>query len=302
MLSIIICSRTNSLPSSFSKNIQSTVGIPYELILIDNSNNQYSIFSAYNEGIKQSKHPYLCFVHDDVRFHTSDWGEKIISHLQKPNVGLIGVAGGDMVGQVPSYWYALNRSINIIQSDKTRIIPTHHLYEPEDYQECSRSVVLLDGVFLCAKKQIFDRISFDETIGGFHAYDLDISLQSYFAGFKNYVIYDVLLEHLSLGVAGQAYYLNTIKVHKKWEKKLPVFEQSISENEIKRTRLSLEEKKLERLKKKMIRSHFSISYTAEIANEYAKLIGSKRINRIKILLKIHLFLIKIVSKIRGKIK
>jgi len=51
MISIIICSRTASISDELTQNINQTIGIPYELVIIDNSDNLYSIFSAYNEGV-----------------------------------------------------------------------------------------------------------------------------------------------------------------------------------------------------------------------------------------------------------
>ena len=70
MISIIICSRTQAISKDLSENVQNTVGCDHELVIIDNSENQYSIFEAYNLGIKQSKGEYLCFAHDDILFHT----------------------------------------------------------------------------------------------------------------------------------------------------------------------------------------------------------------------------------------
>jgi hypothetical protein len=44
------------------------------LIVIDNSENAYSILEAYNLGIEISKGDFLCLIHDDVLFHTKNWG------------------------------------------------------------------------------------------------------------------------------------------------------------------------------------------------------------------------------------
>ena len=65
MISIIICSRTATISKKLSANIAETISCDYELVIVDNSENKYSIFNAYNIGIKRSKGKYLCFVHDD---------------------------------------------------------------------------------------------------------------------------------------------------------------------------------------------------------------------------------------------
>ena len=52
MISIIICSRFQSISKKLKDNIENTVGVVHEIICIDNSKSQYDIFSAYNEGVK----------------------------------------------------------------------------------------------------------------------------------------------------------------------------------------------------------------------------------------------------------
>jgi glycosyltransferase involved in cell wall biosynthesis len=72
MISIIICSRNLGIDPKLSTNITSTIGCEYELIVIDNSQNKYSIFQAYNIGIEKSTSEIICFVHEDVLFHSKD--------------------------------------------------------------------------------------------------------------------------------------------------------------------------------------------------------------------------------------
>ena len=91
MLSLIICSRTKDLPLILKENIESTIGTEYELVVIDNSKNQYSIFSAYNEGVRRSKGDLLCFMHDDIMYDAVGWGNNVVRHFDDPNTGLIGV-------------------------------------------------------------------------------------------------------------------------------------------------------------------------------------------------------------------
>lgn len=119
MLSIIVCSRNQTLPKEFTENVSTTVGVEYEIVAIDNSQNNYSIFSAYNLGFSKCKYPYLCFVHEDVQFHTQNWGEKIIAHLQEANTGILGLAGSDLVTRVPGACSGKTSCANLIQSDKS---------------------------------------------------------------------------------------------------------------------------------------------------------------------------------------
>ena len=131
MLSIVVCSRNSYLPEDFVENITKTIGVPFEFIHVDNSANKHTIFSAYNFGYERSNYPYLCFVHEDVLFHTSNWGEKIIAHLQDDKTGIIGVAGSDLLPRVPTSWATL-KSVghNIIQSDRSGKLATEHIFKP----------------------------------------------------------------------------------------------------------------------------------------------------------------------------
>ena len=77
MLSLIICSRTPKISEELEKNIADTIGCEYELVVIDNSLNKYSIFSAYNEGVKRSIGDILCFMHEDILYKTINWGQQV---------------------------------------------------------------------------------------------------------------------------------------------------------------------------------------------------------------------------------
>jgi len=119
MLSIIICSKNPLINPELEKNIRETAGIDYELITIDNSRNEFSLFSAYNFGISKSIYPNICFVHDDVLFKTKNWGALVCQHLNDNNVGIIGIAGGDLVTKIPAPWSVSGIAKNFIQSDNS---------------------------------------------------------------------------------------------------------------------------------------------------------------------------------------
>jgi len=292
MISIIVCSRNKTLPKHFIDNIKETVGIDYEIICIDNSESRYSIFSAYNNGITKSKYPYLCFVHEDVLFHSKNWGVKVIDHLQQPKTGIIGLAGGDLVTRIPASWSTLiSMSENIIKSDKTGKKPTVIARNPTDYNKSRRSAILLDGVFMCMRRKLFDQIQFDEKFSGFHGYDFDISIQSTLAGFNNYVIYDVDLEHFSRGKTDGTYFRNLIAVFKKWEKYLPLTGKNISPEDSHKI-AEIEKRKLLQLTKKMVRKGFSMKEIIEKTTYYADLISYLKAARN---LKIRIFFIRLFN-------
>jgi hypothetical protein len=222
MISIIICLRTPTITDALEANIREKIGVPYEIIGIDNSSNSYSIFEAYNEGVARSSYDILCFMHEDIIFHTSDWGQKIANHLSKPDVGIIGICGGSTLSKVPASWSLYDQKKFILQSSapggKSVFHNTGH-----NKKSTSTPVMVLDGVFLCANRSLFQKIKFDDnTFSGFHSYDLDICAQAYHAGYKNYAINDVLIQHFSNGHHNKQWVINSMKLSDKWGPFLPL--------------------------------------------------------------------------------
>ena len=237
MLSLIICSRHSDISDKLKDNIQKTIIAEYELIVIDNSKNKYSIFSAYNEGVKKAKFPFLCFMHEDILFHTKDWGVNVINHFENQKVGLIGVAGGHFLPKCPSSWNTTNIcSFNIIQHvNDGGNYKTEH-WEKNNYMKNSKTMeaVVVDGVWFCIRKSLFKLISFDEnTFKGFHCYDLDICLQVREKESSVKVVSDILLEHFSMGSLNNDWISNSLILYNKWKDYLPqIAGVSLSEAEI----------------------------------------------------------------------
>jgi GT2 family glycosyltransferase len=219
MISIIICSRTASISDELTQNIDQTIGIPYELVIIDNSNNFYSIFSAYNEGVKRSKYEVLCFMHDDIIFKTKDWGMKVMNRFNSPKLGAIGVAGSPYYAILPGAWWSGGYICQSIYGEQELA------YQPK--QDNALPVVVLDGLWFCVRKSLFSKIRFDDTIyNGFHYYDMDISLQIQQTGYKLLSVYDISIQHSS-GKLDTIWLNNALLLQKKWENNLPIFSEKL---------------------------------------------------------------------------
>ena len=220
MISIIICSRTASISDELTQNIEQTIGIPYELVIIDNSDNFYSIFSAYNEGVKRSKYEVLCFMHDDIIFKTNDWGSNVIKRFEALNLGAIGVAGSPYYAILPGAWWSGSYITYSLYGEK------EYAYQPK--KDNALPVVVLDGLWICVRKSLFSMIRFDDsTFSGFHYYDIDISLQIHQQGYNLLNVYDIAIKHSS-GKIDEKWLENAILSQKKWEKFLPLSISKIS--------------------------------------------------------------------------
>jgi glycosyltransferase involved in cell wall biosynthesis len=225
MISCIICSRRPDISAELKENIASTIGCEYELVVIDNSKNEYSIFSAYNEGVRRAKGDVLCFMHEDIVYHSEGWGNKVkeyfAEHLQ---AGLLGVAGTHYFPALPAaQWDSEIASSHIIQGEMKNGKYVSQEIEQNQYKKNPTEMVAVDGLWLCMRKKVFDFVSWDEkTFNGFHCYDTDMAFQVWRAGYEVHLFWEVLIEHKSLGNANTQFMEACEQLYLKWKEYLPL--------------------------------------------------------------------------------
>ena len=232
MISIVVCHHNPALFNQLKGSILNTIGANYEIISIDNTLNKYNIFQAYNLGIDQSKYDIICFVHEDIIFHTKDWGKKVVEHFKNPKVGIIGVAGSHYMPKMPgAHWSSGITSYNVIHT----IGEESHLdsWRYSGINELSEQAVLLDGLWLCISKDVLKNIRFDDvTFSGFHCYDSDICLQIKRSQYEVRIVFDILIEHFSFGKRDKAWLDDIFNFYNKWKRVLPMQTVSLTRTEI----------------------------------------------------------------------
>ena len=228
MISIIISSVSQTQLLLVEKNIKETIGVDYELIAIDNSIGEKGVCEVYNSCASSAKYDVLCFMHEDIKIHTSNWG-KIIVHAFNANnkIGVIGIAGSKYKSLAPSSWHCYDIGVpdamyyQIIQNYKYSNKDKTNEYVNPTNSKLER-VVCVDGVWMCCKKEAFNSYQFDQKmLKGFHGYDIDFCLginQNYQVA----VTFDVLIEHFSEGSFNKIWLREILKIHKKWSSKLPI--------------------------------------------------------------------------------
>lgn len=226
MISVVICSRHSDIPQKLKDNISNLIGLEYELIVIDNSSNKYSIFTAYNEGVSRSRYPYICFMHEDILFRTENWGMNIVKHFEDKTIGLIGMAGTHFLPKFPAYWtHSPFISEHNLTNDKGQIIECFKLdfFKGNDILD----VVACDGFCLFVRKDLFEVIAFDEkTFTGFHYYDMDICMQVLANEHRVCICNDVLVEHFWSDSYSKrsldSFYKNQKIFFDKWKESFPI--------------------------------------------------------------------------------
>jgi len=218
MLSIVICSRNKELCDQLVANINQTIGIPFDLEIIAGA---ASITQAYESGLEKCTGEYCLFLHEDVLFHTNNWGKLLLNHFNNDSsIGLIGVAGAKTHTLVPSAWWDCSENdkiIRILQHKPDGRLEDQDLgFESQKVEE----VAVIDGVFMALRKETWAH--FDQTLTGFHGYDLDLSLAVQEKGYKVAVIQDVVLEHFSLGNLHLGWLSALLHVHRNYKHVLPL--------------------------------------------------------------------------------
>lgn len=230
MISLIICSKSHDVSPQFRDNIAATIGVDYEIVVVDNHDNSHNIFTAYNLGVSEAHGDILCFLHEDLIMQTKNWGATVEQHFrEKPEMGMLGVVGSHVVPSQGDWrvGYARHHVLSFIQRIPTFGKQAKYMtkHTVDGISSNMTEVATLDGVWFCIPQRLFNehKLYFDDqTFDSFHVYDLDISMQVLQAGMKLYLCDDILLEHFSEGNYSTGFLTSLQKFQKKWKDKLPV--------------------------------------------------------------------------------
>jgi protein O-GlcNAc transferase len=194
LVSIIVCSIDDQKHARTVELYRRLyAGLPHEITVIRDAR---SLAEAYNRGIARSSGEVVVLSHDDVDILAADFAARLQRHLQRFDV--IGVMGAAQMSG-PAWGWSGHPNL--------RGWITHHalgarewFVDIVDSRSVADDIVVLDGVFLAARRSVFDALRFDaEAFDGFHLYDIDWSYRAAMAGFRVAVAGDLLLVHESRG-------------------------------------------------------------------------------------------------------
>lgn len=224
MISVIICSRSQDISIDLKENISKTIGVNFEYVVIDNSRNEYNIFQAYNLGVEKANGDILCFMHEDILFHSMNWGLIVQECLMNKEIGLVGVVGGRFLSDKVIPWCNLGHRVGCIRQGMVNDDGIYcSVIDGPRINDVIESAVVVDGLWICTRRNIFDNIRFDDvTYNGFHCYDIDLCMQVLYNKLKVVVVRDVDIEHKSCGVVSDVYYKQLDLFVNKWKKNLPI--------------------------------------------------------------------------------
>lgn len=185
------------------------------------ANNTDPLPVVYNDAIADftiTDYDWVVFVHDDVIIESPEAIERQIYNLGV-DFDVIGLAGTREVKlQEPALWHLMSDRkhhrgavAHLCESTGKKFMTSFGSYPDR--------VILIDGVFMAAKTEVLQKVSFDETNpAGFHFYDLDFSMACHKAGYR-VGVGDITITHASPGLRqftdewkkGQDWFLNKWK-------------------------------------------------------------------------------------------
>ena len=217
MISVFYCTRASN--PKHLEHLRETCGLR-DAEIIEYVNNGEGLTRPYNQALKTAKYDIVAFVHDDVEIRTNNWGNKLIKHYKhNPEYGIMGVAGTKYLSTTGRWWDDRKKMYG--QVYHTNEGKTWLSEYSKDQGNQLEEVCLVDGVFFSVCKSRL-KANFDESVGGFHFYDVTFCVPNYLAGVKIGVHTDIKVNHMSIGQTNQEWETNRIMFANEYKDHLPI--------------------------------------------------------------------------------
>lgn len=210
---------TRGSKPEFIEYLKTSSGLKDINVIEKVNNGSKSLSEVYNEIINESTTDIVVLCHDDIYFDSKRWAEKITKHFEKSSYGILGVAGSTYMPKSGQWWEDQSKMIGIVNHEANN--KKWESKYSEDIGNEIKDVVIVDGLFIALKK---DRIkaNFDETVKGFHMYDINFCFQNFLKEVKIGVVFNVRVTHKSIGQVNEQWELNREIFSKRYSDNLPV--------------------------------------------------------------------------------
>jgi glycosyltransferase involved in cell wall biosynthesis len=220
MITIVCSSQEPS--EKFKTHLIKTCGLGDKNIEILHYENKgtHSLTELYNKALKEAKYDVITFLHHDITINSKQWGNKVIKHFRdNEEYGIIGVAGSKLMTDSARWWDNPDRMYGRVSH--THEGRTWESKYSKDLGNRLEPVVLVDGVFFSVRR---DRLKkgFDETVDGFHFYDVTFCLDNYLAGVKIGVHTNIKILHQSIGMTNDAWEEKRVLMTERYKDAFPI--------------------------------------------------------------------------------
>lgn len=218
MITVVYCTRESN--PKHTEHLKKTSGLYKNLEVIEIINNGEDLTKSYNRGLEQATNNIVVFSHDDITIETNNWGNKLLKLFNlHPEYGIIGVAGTKYLSNTGRWWDDKKKMYG-------RVLHTHEgntwlsSYSDDLGQELEE-VVIVDGLFFAVNKNKI-KVPFDETVKGYHFYDVTFCFQNYLNQTKIGVTTFIRVNHRSIGMTNNEWEENRVKFAQTYKDKLPI--------------------------------------------------------------------------------
>jgi len=173
----------------FKEYLQKTCMYKEVQIIEKVNNGEKSLSQVYNEILDESSHDIVVLCHDDIEFDTNKWGDKLLKLFEKnPEYGILGLAGTKYLDVSGQWWKVPHTMYGIVnhKHEGKKFTSTYSKSLDQNIEE----VLLVDGLFIALNKNKIKH-KFDETINGFHFYDLGFCVPNFIDNVKIGVLFNI---------------------------------------------------------------------------------------------------------------
>jgi glycosyltransferase involved in cell wall biosynthesis len=202
----------------FQEYLKKSAAHPKIQVIEKVNNGEKNLSQVYNEIISESIHDVVVLCHDDIYFDTKNWLKKIIKHFEKTEYSILGMAGTTHMPSSGMWWENRSKMFGIVnhESEGRKWESKYSDSLGNDVKE----VVVVDGVFIALNRTKIKQ-NFDESVEGFHMYDINFCFRNFLEGVKIGVITDVRITHKSVGMTNEQWDKNRQIFSEKYKNSLP---------------------------------------------------------------------------------
>ena len=204
----------------FQNYLRQSCGLKGIEIIEKVNNGEKSLSQVYNEIIDESSHDILVLCHDDIYFDTNRWGKKLLRSFDNhPDYGILGVAGSTYMPKSGQWWEDRSKMFGVVNHEHQGKKWQSKYSQNEEHEV--KQTVIVDGLFISLDKNKIKK-RFDETVEGFHFYDVEFTFQNHLEDVKVGVMFNVRITHKSIGMTNEKWESNKQIFANKYKDILPL--------------------------------------------------------------------------------
>jgi glycosyltransferase involved in cell wall biosynthesis len=194
-------------------------GNPKVQIIEKVNNGEKNLSQVYNEIIRESDNDIIVLCHDDIYFDTNNWSTKLIKLFDKnPEYGILGMAGTTHMPISGTWWDDRTKMYGIVNHENGG--KKWESRYSNSFENSIKPVVVVDGVFIAIHKKRIKEL-FDETVDGFHMYDVNFCFKNFLSDVNIGVLTNIRITHKSIGMTNDQWEKNKNLFVDKYKSYLP---------------------------------------------------------------------------------